>query len=135
MPGRHIGYVAIALAALVTLGGLIAVASFLRVPPFRPALTCALSDPKPCHDTLVWVGGFDPDWALYPPLPGRITAIEVRPAPVQWKSSLDPGFQGADWAAVLERDGYEPVVAACYYASGDEVACHTEEVPFTSPSP
>jgi hypothetical protein len=135
MSGERIGHAAIALAVIVVVAGLIAVASFFRMPPFRPALTCALPDPKPCDDTLEWVGGFDPDWALYPPLPGRITAIDVRPAPVEWKSSRDPGFQGAEWAALLRRDGYEPVLAACYYASGDEVACHTEELPFTSPSP
>jgi hypothetical protein len=125
-------WVIILVVALAVTAG-VGAAYFFRMPPFRPTLTCFVSDAKVCDDTLVWVGGFDPGWALYPELPGRITAIEVRPAPETWKDSRDPGFQDAEWAALLYSDGYEPVLSACYYASGDEVACHTKETPFASP--
>jgi hypothetical protein len=122
----------------VTVGSLLAAVAvlwFLRVGPFRPALTCTVKDPQVCQDTLEWVGGFDPNWSLYPPLPGRIAAIEVRPVPPQWADSLDPEYRDAEWATLLHRDGYAPVLVACGYGSGDEVLCSTEEGPFARESP
>ena len=130
MPRVGAALIAIALCATA-----IAVLWFLRAGPFRPALTCGVDDQGVCEDTLVWVGGWDPGWAVYPELAGRITAIEVRPAPHEWVSSRDPGFRDAGWAAVLHRDGYAPVIAACVYGSGDEVLCDTEDGSLPKPSP
>lgn len=114
---------------------LVAAAYLIRIPPFRPSLTCSIQDAKVCDDTMAWLGEFfDPGFSLDPDLPGRITAIEVKPTPEAWKTSRDPGFQAADWAAVLHRDGYDLVVAACSYNSEDEIYCLTEERPFPYPS-
>jgi hypothetical protein len=117
--------------------GLVVVAFVLGVGVFgvgiRPAMTCGLSDPGPCQHTVDSIV-FDRSNALYPSLDGRIVAVELRPAPAEWATSVDPGFQDAEWSALLKRDGAPAVLAACYYSSDEEVTCHTEERAF-EPSP
>ena len=99
----------------------------------RPTLTCSLPDPKPCSDTAesIWI---EPDMALYPRPAGRLTTIDVRPAPKEWAQSTDPGFRAAEWSAWIEREDGPPILAACYYSSDDMVTCDLEETPFAPPS-
>lgn len=117
--------IALLIVGLTAAAGL---ALIFQVGPFRPTVTCALADPAPCQDTAdsILFPGSD---SLYPPPQGLLVAIDVRPAPAEWADSIDPGFQSAEWAARLKVAGSEPVLTACYYSSGDEVMCDTDEAP------
>ena len=109
-------------AVLTTLGGagLWWFAWPIIAPPY---FTCSLPDPSPCEPT----GDGSTTWF---DLNGRPTAIDVRPAPERWKTSDDPGFRSAQWAARVDRFLQGPIVAACYYSSDGLVSCHAQEQPF-----
>ena len=96
-------------------------------------VTCQLANSKRCDDTADSIVGF-PEMEVHPPLTGHLIAIDIRPAPSDWVTSLDPGFRVAEWAALLVREDAPPILAACYYDSDPMVACDTEERPFPSPS-
>jgi hypothetical protein len=99
-----------------------------------PTFTCSLPSPEQrCIDTERSIlDDFFP--AFVPELSGDLIAVDIRSAPLEWSTSVDPGFQAAEWAAWLERDGEPPILAACYYSSDAMVTCHTEEHPFSAPS-
>lgn len=100
----------------------------------RPIFTCSLPSPEQrCIDTERSILG-DSVSTFVPELSGELTAVDIRSAPAEWSRSVDPGFQAADWAAWLEREGQQPILAACYYSSEATVTCHTEERPFPTPS-
>ena len=119
--------------AIVGIFALVVALAVFRPGPLGPRLTCALEDSAPCQDTYDSIM-FPMSWALWPELDGVITGIHVKPAPPEWKDSLDEGFKYAEWAALLERWDRPPVLAACVYDSGDDVVCQTEERPSPSPS-
>jgi hypothetical protein len=92
----------------------------------EPSLVCSLPDAQRCQDTLASISD-SPDLALSPRPDGALVAIDVRAAPTEWKSSIDPGFREAEWAIWIELDAGSPILAACYYSSDSLVSCHTEE--------
>jgi len=88
---------------------------FIAVPSF----SCSLPVSDPCEHTA--------DKATTWALSGRPIAINLRPAPEEWATSTDPGFRHAQWAARVERFLQPPILAACYYSSGQVVTCQEEQ--------
>lgn len=88
----------------------------------NPSVTCTLADPQICRDTADSISSY-PEMALDPRPAGRLTAIDVRPAPVEWASSTDPSYRLAEWAVWIEHDDGPPILAACYYSSDAMVSC------------
>lgn len=93
---------------------------------FSPTYSCSVPEADRCENTASHT-----DWWA---LSGRPLSIDVRPAPAEWASSLDPQFVHAQWAAKVERFGQEPVLAACTYSSDEMVTCKAREEPFGAPS-
>jgi hypothetical protein len=102
--------------------------------PVNPTVTCSLvEDTQRCQDTADTISSW-PDLAFEPSITGRLTAIDIRPAPREWAASVDPGFRSARWGAYLERADGPAILAACQYASDAMVYCDTEQAPFVPPS-
>ena len=100
----------------------------------KPIVTCSLLvDEQRCEDTEATIASF-PELALPPTFTGRLTAIDIRAAPPEWATSVDPAYRTAEWAAYLERAEGLPILAACQYSSESMVSCDTDEGPFFSPS-
>lgn len=87
-----------------------------------PTYSCSLPEADRCEHTARHTEWWD--------LTGRPVSIDVRPAPAEWTSSVDPHFAGAEWAARVERFAEEPVLAACAYSSDEAVTCKATEEPF-----
>jgi hypothetical protein len=118
--------VAVALVVLVLL---------LSRPEPPPTFTCSLPTATArCLDTEESFLHDPNDWVFDPALRGQLTAVDVRPAPSAWATSVDPGFRSAEWAAWIEREDGPPILVACYYSSDKMVGCDTEERPPTAPS-
>ena len=110
------------LAGVLVIGLVVGGAAWNAGLVLPPRVSCSIPDGDACPD-----GGYPTEWVG---LSGRPTAIDYREAPEAWKTSADPGFQHAQWAAHVELFLAEPITAACYYSSEPEITCHAQETPF-----
>jgi hypothetical protein len=108
--------------ALIVIGVALAV-GFLLLPGIQPpTVTCSTTDTAACTNTRNWMSDrLSRDMVFSEPLPATLLAVEVRPAPAEWKGRT--GYLADAWAALLTMAGREPVLVACYYGSDDMVAC------------
>ncbi len=108
--------------ALVVIGVALAV-GLLLIPEIQPpTVTCSTSDAAACTNTKYWISDrMSRGMVFSEPLPATLLAVDVRPAPAEWKGR--PGYLADAWAALLTMAGRDPVLVACYYSSDDMVAC------------
>jgi hypothetical protein len=86
-----------------------------------PTFTCSTTDTEACSHTTTSIL-YDRDYVFAQPLPGRLVAVDIRPAPPEW--TILPEYYDGSWAAMLTLEQADPVLVACYYSSDTMVACN-----------
>jgi hypothetical protein len=109
--GRHMRR-NVAILAAAGLGALVLGVILVNQPP---TFSCSTPNAKACTDTEASIRG-DMSFVFAEDLPGRLVAVDVRPAPSGWEEG--------DWAAVLTVEGREPMLMQCYYTSDEMVGCN-----------